>query len=99
VAHRIVYLAAARDDLSAIYDWIADHSDPDTADAYVTRLQGAIDRLANYPDRDAPRDDAAPGLRTMAFERRAVIAYLVDRETVRVVRVLHRGRDLGLAFE
>lgn len=99
MAHSIVYLAAAREDLNAIYDWVADHSDPDIADGYVTRLQGAIDRLADYPDRGTPRNDAAPGLRTIAFERKAVIAYLVDRKTVRIVRVLHRGRDLGLAFD
>lgn len=45
-----------------------------------------------------PRDDLVPGLRTIAFERRAVIAYTIVGRTVIVQRVLYGGQDTERAF-
>ena len=98
MTHRLVYSAIARADLYRIYDWIADEADPDTALAYTSRIEAACLSLTSFPRRGTPRDDILPGLRTISFERKDVIAYTVGKDTVRIVAVVHHGRDLGRAF-
>lgn len=99
MTHEVIVRPAATADLIEIYDWIADRSDPDTARAYNDRLLAACASLADYPRRGSLRDDLAPGLRTISFEGRAVIAYRITADAVDIVRILHHGRDLGRAFE
>jgi toxin ParE1/3/4 len=99
VTHRIILRPAAVEDLAAIYDWIADHANDETATAYRDRLLAACTRLADFPSRGSARDDVRPGLRTIAFERRAVIVYFVEESEVRIARILHHGRDLHRTFQ
>jgi toxin ParE1/3/4 len=40
-----------------------------------------------------PRDDLAAGLRTVPFERTAVIAYVVSGDLVEVINIFYGGRD------
>jgi len=67
--------------------------------SYVARLQDACHRLCDFPQRGTPRDNLAPGLRTVTFERRAVIAYFIEPGTVRIARIFHHGRDLSEALK
>ncbi len=98
MTHRLLYSAAAKADLLGIYDWIADQADPDTALAYTSRIEAACHGLTSFPKRGTPRDDILSGLRTISFERKGVIAYMVGKDRVRILAILHHGRDLGLAF-
>ena len=98
MTHKVVFRRSALKDINGIYDWIADNSDAETAAAYVRRLHAACLGLSAFPNRGSLRDDLVPGLRTISFERRATIAYMVAERQVRIVRMVHRGRDLGLAF-
>jgi toxin ParE1/3/4 len=93
---RVVWRQTATDDLYRLYDWIADRADPDTAFAYTSAIEAHAADLATYPHRGTPRDDIAPGVRTLNFRGRTVIAYLVG-EAVEVLRIFHAGRELGLA--
>lgn len=43
-----------------------------------------------------PRDDLLPGLRTVALERRVLIALTVTELDVTILRVLYAGRDLSV---
>jgi len=88
----------AIDDLAALFDWIAEHASFDVADGYLARIEAACARLAEIPQRGVPRDDLAPRLRTIAFERRAVIVYSVSGRTVTILRVLYGGQDTERAF-
>jgi toxin ParE1/3/4 len=99
VAHRIEYRPAARLDLAEIYDWVAGRADPRTAIEYLMRIRQTCEKLAYFPDRGTPRDDIRTGLRTISFERRAVIAFMIQPEAVWIIRVLHGGRDVNRAFE
>lgn len=45
------------------------------------------------PERGPRRDDLAAGIRILPFERRTVIIYRIDGDTVRILRVLYGGRD------
>lgn len=93
---RVVWRQTATDDLYRLYDWIADSADPDTAFAYTSAIEAHAADLATYPRRGTPRDDIAPGVRTLNFRGRTVIAYRVG-DAVEVLRIFHAGRELGLA--
>jgi len=46
------------------------------------------------PQRGQSRNDLAPGIRTLVFERRAVIAYSVDTEFVTILRIFYAGQNI-----
>ncbi len=50
-------------------------------------------QACQLPNRGAPRDNLLPGLRTLSFERRALVVYRVENDTVSILRVFYRGRD------
>lgn len=77
-------LAAA--DILDIWDYIAEDS-LDEADRWVDRLDEKLDLLATQALMGRGRDELLAGLRSFPFGR------YVD-----VVRVLHSGRDVDLAF-
>ncbi len=85
-------------DLSELGDYIADRAGFEIAEAYISRIEDSCRALCDFPMRGSPRDDLVPGLRTVSFERRATIAYMVQGRYVRIMRVLHHGRDAGEVF-
>ena len=96
--YRVVWRPQARDDLLALYKWIAEQADPDTAFEYASKIEVHTTKLATFPERGTPRDDHAPGVRTTPYRRRTVIAYRVLDE-VEILAIAHAGRDLGRVFE
>ena len=92
-ARPVVWRPRARADLLALYDWIAERADPDTAFAYTSGLAGHTDRLATFPDRGTPRDDLVMGMRTTSYRGRTVIAYRVLDGAVEILRLVHAGQD------
>jgi toxin ParE1/3/4 len=99
VRRKLAFRPAARADLADIHAWVSDRAGREIAVQYIERIRGTCRSLCEFSSRGSPRDDLAAGLRTIAFERRAVIAYLVEPETVRIVRILSHGRDLSRSFE
>ena len=97
--YAVVWRPQARDDLLALYQWIADQADPDTAFKYTRRIEAYATRLANFPDRGTPREGLAAEVRTTPYRRRTVIAYRVLDEEVEILAIAHAGRDLGRVFE
>ena len=95
---RVVYAPAALDDLDAILDWIDKRAGPQVATRYVDRLHAACDKLTLFSKRGTPREALGAGIRSVAFERRATIFYRIEADVVRIVHVLHRGRDVEQAF-
>lgn len=84
---------AAEADLIALHDFIFDSSGIGRADRFIGRIYEACLSLALFPERGRSRDDLAAGLRTMPFERRALIAYQIKGARVVIVRILYAGRD------
>jgi len=70
----------------------------ETAAGYVRRIVARCDRLADFPSRGTRRDDLAPGIRTISFERRLLIVYRSVNDEVTVLRVLHGARDVPTVF-
>jgi len=95
---RLVLSRRANVDLAAIYDWIADNAGGTIADRYTARLQTFCLRLTRYPKRAQMRDDLFPGVRLIGFEKSVTVVFVVDEEKdeVRILRLLYRGRQLDL---
>ncbi len=89
----VVWHPRARADLIALYDWIAERADPDTALEYTTQIETHAAKLADFSERGTPRDDLVPGLRTIPYRRRTVIAYRVLSDEVEILRLVHAGQD------
>jgi toxin ParE1/3/4 len=65
-----------------------------TSSAFVARCR----LIPTLPHGGRPRDDLAPGLRTVAFERRVVIVYRVVGSTVEITNVFYGGRDYAALY-
>lgn len=91
MAYRNVATPEARDQLDAIYDYIAGVASPEIAFRFT---EGAVDHLATlseYPRIGTPRDDLRSGLRTLVHRRRMTIAFMV--EDVVVTGFYYGGQD------
>jgi toxin ParE1/3/4 len=63
-------------------------------DRIVTFCRG----LSMFPLRGKARDDLLPGLRTIGFERRATIAFMVTTDAVLIEGVFYGGQDFEASF-
>ena len=91
--YEVRFLPKAESDLFGLYDYISAESGPIAAGAYLDRIEEACQRLAHFPHRGRVRNDLRAGLRIVGFERRAVIAFVVEGSEVVIARVLYGGRD------
>ncbi len=83
-------------DLKDIYEYIADKSGhPDIAIAYIRKLRSKCEDLSLAPVRGQQRDDLRKNLRTLAIDKNAVAAFVVDekRKTVTILNIFYGGRD------
>lgn len=90
----VVYSPRAEQQLTDLYSWIvAETGFPDRAEAYVSELLDYCDNLALFPFVGAARDDLRPGIRTIGFRRRVVIAFAPTDARVEILGVYYGGRD------
>lgn len=99
MARRVVYSPEAQQDLSQLYNYIAEQAGPERARAYTARIEVHCRGLAEFPARGTRRDNLRPGLRTIGFARRVTVAFHATADAVTVDRILYGGRDLAAAFE
>jgi toxin ParE1/3/4 len=76
-----------------LYRYIAAEAGYRVAGGYIDRIEATCRSLDTFPERGTSRGDVRPGLRTMGFERRATIAFMVGDDHVRVIRVFYGGRN------
>lgn len=90
---QVVFRREALAQLDELYDYVVAAGSPsaaaDLVDAIVTFCEG----LTHFPLRGHARDDIRPGLRTIGFRRRAVIAFVVHDESLVILGVFYGGRD------
>lgn len=96
---QVVFRPEAQGDLDEIFHhiWLASQSLA-VAEGFVRRIKARCDRIGDIPLGGRGRDDLEPGLRTVAFERSAVIAYKVEAERVRITNVFYGGRDFEALY-
>ncbi len=96
---RLVFRPQAEADLDAIYDYIAKASSNfEVAFNFTERLRAACFKLVDFSERGTPRNDLLPGLRTVGFERKSLIAYVVQGDDIVIVNIFHGGRDWEAAI-
>jgi toxin ParE1/3/4 len=98
VRRLVVFTPEAQGDLFDLYDYIAVRSSPARAMRYIKRIEKTCISLETLPERGTRREDLRPGLRVMGFEHRVLIAFRVDPASVAILRILHGGRNVELAF-
>lgn len=94
---RVRLTPAAREDLDAIWSYIAKES-PDAADRFLRRLSDRMNQLPRAPYVGERQDRYREGLRSIV-EGAYVIFYLPTDDSIDVHRVLHGARDLPQLFE
>ena len=94
MAYEVIFHPLAFDDLDRLDDFIAQDS-PERAVAFIGRLRLFCMSLAEFPERGRRREELGEDVRTLSFERRAVVAYRIIGRTVRILRVFYAGQDFG----
>ncbi len=90
----VSYREEALQDLAEVFWFVLAVSQHiEIAEGFVRRIKSRCERIGDAPQGGRLRDDLYPGLRTVPFERSAVIAYLVEPDCVRVTNVFYGGRD------
>ncbi len=90
---RVVFRPEALAQLDELYDFVAAAGSPVAAADLVDAIVTFCEDLAPFPLRGNARDDIRPGLRTIGFRRRAVVAFVVRDDAVVVLGVFYGGRD------
>lgn len=99
---RINFTPEARQHLHHLDDWVAEKATAETARRFVAAILDHIDGILVFPLAGRPRDDVRPGMRTITFKKRTLIAYEVDESSgelvVNVLGVFHGGQDWEIAL-
>jgi toxin ParE1/3/4 len=90
----IRYSPEAEDQLASLFGFLAKAATPQIARDYIDAIATHCEMLRDYPLRGRTRDDLRPGLRTLPFRRRVLIAYEVDDLGVLILAILYGGRDI-----
>lgn len=90
MVYQVDFAPQALDDLKGIFDYIAADSSPRAATSFVNALTLHSLGLADFPSRGSP---VGSGVRFLVFRKRATIAYIVEDDTVTVLRVRYAGLD------
>lgn len=84
----------AEDHVAQLYRYIAEAPDPTVAARYVDAVIDYCEGLPEFPIRGQARDDTRPGLRTISYKKRTVIAFAIrSDDTVLVLGIFHGGHD------
>ena len=96
----IVFSEQADADIATIYAWIARETGSlETALGFISRIVDRCEKIGDAPHGGRLRDDLAPGVRTVPFEKSALIAYRIESERLVITNVFYRGRDVEAAFD
>ena len=94
MAYKIELSPEARSDIVDLLDYLVPEAGEAVARAYVARLHAFLRGFDTFPKRGTVRSDLRPGLRVVGFERSASIAFVVEDDTVVILRIFQRGQDL-----
>lgn len=93
--YRVEFRREALDDVEELYDHIAEARSAADAASFVDAIVAHCEGLDTFPNRGSLRDDIRPGLRTIAYRKRTVIAYVVRGQVVTILGIYYGGRDIG----
>jgi len=83
-------------DLLDLWDYIADDS-IERADAFLDRIEGKLQTLAQNPGLGRRREELSAGLQSFSIDS-YVVFYRAIENGIEVIRVLHGARDIEELF-
>lgn len=83
----------AIENLEELHDYITEASSPNDATQYTDAIISYCEGLSVFPQRGSSRDDIRPGLRTVGYKKRVIIAFTVLNGTVAILGIFYGGRD------
>ena len=89
---------AAEQDLEDVFDYSLQEHGLGQAVKYVSSFDEAFQNLTTYPEIGRARLEIRVGLRSI-LKSYHVIFYRILSDRIRIVRVLHRNRDLPRQFD
>lgn len=88
----VIRTGPAQADLEGILTYLEDHSPP-AAERLARLIDERCELLGHVPGMGRPRDDLAPGLRSIVVEK-YVVFFRATSDAVQVIRILHGSRDI-----
>lgn len=99
---RINFTPEARQQLHHLDEWIGEKATAETARRFVSAILDHIDGILVFPLAGRARDDVRPGMRTITFKKRTLVAYEVDQSSdevvVNILGVFHGGQNWEAAL-
>jgi toxin ParE1/3/4 len=86
-------LPEAEQDMARLYDYVKDVAGVETARNYIDRIGALLAGLDLAPERGRLRDEVRPGLRVIGFKKKVTVAFTVEEENVKVLRIFSGGQD------
>lgn len=86
----VEWRSTARADLLAIIDYISDDN-PDAAQALKDEIESKVSLLQTHPM--AFRQGRVAGTREWVVRSNYVVVYLVDAQTITILRILHAAQQ------
>lgn len=86
----VEWRSTARADLLAIIDYISDDN-PDAAQTLKDEIESKVAMLRTHPM--AFREGRVEGTRELVVRPNYVVVYLVDSQTISILRVLHAAQQ------
>lgn len=94
----VVFTLEAEDDLTEIYDYIADQGAPLSALGFAERIEIFCQSLGHAAERGLNLAANRQGIRAIGFERRVTIVFQISDETVSILRIYRAGRNWSVDF-
>ncbi|REE04460.1 type II toxin-antitoxin system RelE/ParE family toxin [Citricoccus muralis] len=96
MSYTVGFSPEATGHLEELRDYITSRSSPEVADGYIEDILSLCESLTDFPFRGTQRDDIRPGIRTLGFRRRVVIAFRINEKShqIEVLGAFYGGRDL-----
>ena len=91
------YSPEASADIEGIAAFSVERFGNETADAYLTGLEVACERLRDIPAMAAIYPRIRPKIRCLIYRRHRIF-YRYEADTVLIVRILHQARDVKRAM-
>jgi plasmid stabilization system protein ParE len=89
----VVFAPEVEDQLAELYGYIAAAGSPDSATNYTEAIIAFCEGLGQFPQRGTARDDIRPGLRTIGYRKRTIIAFARIDDTLAIIGIFYGGRD------
>ncbi len=94
-----IFTRAALADLNEIWDYTAEHWNPDQANRYVLAMRDASAALAEGKARGRPIDDIRAGYLKYAVGAHFLFYRLTDGGVIEIVRILHQRMDASTRLQ